>query len=138
MVTSGGSADPAVAPLLNVGFGDIPAYCFITELRLTIKGNSTYVGTPVSKLTMAVRLREFPMSQAGATTVSSAIDPATYGGSPSMTDTRDVLISLSSNPMLVDKSLYHYHVAIAGEFGTNAKRYVHLCSLRATIQQPTV
>jgi hypothetical protein len=138
MVESGGSADPTVAPYLYVGFGDLPAYCFLTELRLTINGSSVYAGTPANKLTMELRVRESPMSVVGATAVYGAIDPATYGGSPNMTATRDVVIDMSASPFLIDKSLYHYHVAIAGEFGTYAKRYVTLCSLRATIQQPTV
>jgi hypothetical protein len=49
-----------------------------------------------------------------------------------------MVIDLSSTPLTIDKSTYHYHIAIAGEYGTSARRYVQLFTLRATIQQPTV
>jgi hypothetical protein len=137
IVESGGSADPAAAPYIYIPLDELPAYCVITELRLTIKGSATYAGTPANKLQMLLR-RRTPAEGTAAETLYTGTDPATYSGSPNMTAIRDVVIDLSATPLTIDKSTYLYHVSIAGEYGTNAKRYVDLYSLRATIQQPTV
>jgi hypothetical protein len=137
ILETGGSAAPTVAPMVYIPLDELPAYSVITELRLTIQGSDTYSGTPANALTMTLRRRE-PMAGIAAETLDAASDPATYGGTPNMTAKRDVVINLSSAPLTIDKSTYLYHVSIAGEYGTNAKRYVKIWSLRATIQQPTV
>jgi len=138
VVESGGSADPTAAPYIYIPLDEIPAYCTLTELRLTIQGSDGgYAGTPANKLQMLLR-RRTPAEGTGAETLYTGDDPATYGGTPNMTAIRDVVIDLSATPLTIDKSTYLYHVSIAGEYGTNAKRYVQIYALRATIQQPTV
>jgi hypothetical protein len=137
MIESGGSADPTAAPWVYIPLDELPAYCVLTELRLTIQGSATYAGTPSNKLEMFLRRRE-PMAGIASELIADAMDPGTYGGTPNMTALRDVIIDLSATPLTIDKSTYLYFVSIAGEYGTNAKRYVELFALRATIQQPTV
>jgi hypothetical protein len=133
---SGGTNPGAGAGALTLGLSDLPAYCSLTELRLSITGLGTYTGTPQNRLRMQLESRSASENGASLTTVASATDAATYGGTPDMNAVRDVVMNLGAGGTLIDKTSKSYSIRIITEYGTYAQTGVVLLRLRATILQP--
>ena len=119
---------------LDLELGALPDGTTMTAVRVGIEGTGGYAGTPAVVNQFELMARSHSTGVVN-TYGAPATDPATFGGTPEMTDYREIAMTGLSQG--VGTYLSVYFLRFTHESGANALAGVQIQSIEVTLTRPT-